>query len=75
MSELYHLKRLPEDQIKAASKVLARAFQDDPVFVYSFPDPIERKIKSVTHCEWMILLGILSGELYTTSSEIEAVAV
>ncbi|NVM36584.1 MAG: GNAT family N-acetyltransferase [Candidatus Lokiarchaeota archaeon] len=75
MSELYHLKQLQEDQIEAASKVVGRAFQDDPLFVYCFPDPIERKIKSVTHCECMILLGILSGEVYTTSSEIEGVAV
>ena len=51
MSEPYHLKRLQEDQIEAASRVAARAFQDDPLFVYYYPDPIERKIKSVTRCE------------------------
>ena len=75
MSELYHLKRLQEDQIEAASRVAARAFQDDPLFVYYYPDPIERKIKSVTRCENLILLGILSGEVYTTSSDIQSVAV
>lgn len=75
MSELYHLKRLQEDQIEAASRVAARAFQDNPLFVYYYPDPIERKIKSVTRCENLILLGILSGEVYTTSSDIQSVAV
>jgi len=74
-SELGHPKKLPEDQIEAASKVLGRAFQDDPLFVYCFPDPIERKIKSAIHCEFLILLGILSGEVYITSSNIEGVAV
>jgi ribosomal protein S18 acetylase RimI-like enzyme len=75
MSELYHLERLREDQVEAASKVLARAFQDDPLFVYCFPDPIKREIKTATHCKWLILLGILSGEVYTTSNEIEGVAI
>jgi len=75
MSELYHLKRLREDQIEETSRVLGRAFQDDPLFVYCYPDPIERKNKSVTHFEWLILLGILSGEVYITSSDIESVAV
>lgn len=75
MNELYHLKRLQEDQIEEASRVATRAFQDDPLFVYYYPDPIERKIKSVTRCENLILMGILSGEVYTISSNIEGVAV
>ena len=75
MRILNHLKRLQNDQIEAASRVAARAFQNDPLLVYCFPDPIERKIKSVTHCEYLILLGILSGEVFTTSSNIEGVAV
>ncbi len=75
MSKLDHLKRLQTDQIEAASRVAARAFYDDPLFVYCFPDLNERKIKAVTHCEHMILLGILSGEVFTTSSNIEGVAV
>ncbi len=75
MSKLNHLKRLQNDQIEAASRVAARAFYDDPLFVYCFPDLNERKIKAVTHCEYMILLGILSGEVFITSSNIEGVAV
>jgi len=75
MSKLNHLKRLQNDQIGAASRVAARAFQNDPLFVYCFPDLDERKIKAVIHCEYMILLGILSGEVFTTSSNIEGVAV
>ncbi|MGB5909673.1 MAG: GNAT family N-acetyltransferase [Promethearchaeia archaeon] len=75
MNKLDHLKLLSEDQIEAASKVLGRAFQDDPLFVYCFPDPIERKIKIAIHGEFLILLGILSGEVYITSSNIEGVAI
>lgn len=75
MSELHHLKRLREDQIEEASRLLGRAFQDDPLFVHCCPDPTERKIKSFIHCEWLILLGILSGEVYTASSDIEGVAI
>ena len=75
MSILSHLKRLQKDQIEAASRVAARAFQNDPLSVYYYPDPIERKIKTVTKCEYLILLGIISGEVYITSSDIQGIAV
>ena len=75
MSILSRLKRLQNHQIEAASRVAARACQNDPLSVYYYPDPIERKIKTVTMCEYLILLGILSGEVYTTSSDIQGVAV
>ena len=75
MSILSHLKRLQNDQIEAASRVAARAFQDDPLSVYYYPDPIERKKKTVIRCEYMILLGILSGEVYTTSNDIEGISI
>ena len=75
MSELYHLKRLPEHLIEAASRVAARAMQDDPIFVNYYPDPIERDIKNFIRCKNMILVGILSGIVYITSSNIEGVAV
>ena len=75
MTKLNHLKHLPEDQVEAASRVAARAMLDDPLFVKYYPDPIERDIKNVIRCKNMILLGILSGEVYITSSNIEGVAV
>ncbi|MFX1495097.1 MAG: GNAT family N-acetyltransferase [Promethearchaeota archaeon] len=75
MNQLDHLKLISEDQIEAASKVLGRAFQDDPLFVYCFPDPVERKNKIALHGEFLILVGILSGEVYITSSNIEGVAI
>ncbi|MHA1986599.1 MAG: GNAT family N-acetyltransferase [Promethearchaeota archaeon] len=75
MSVFSHFKRLQNDQIEVASRVAARAFQDDPLFIYYYPDPIERKIKTVTNCRYLILLGILSGEVYTTSRDIQGVAI
>jgi len=75
MSELFQIQQLREDQVEAASKVLARAFQDDPLFIYCFPDPKERKIKNVTFCEFLILNGILYGDVYITSTDIEGVSV
>jgi ribosomal protein S18 acetylase RimI-like enzyme len=70
-----HFERLQNDQIEAASRVAARALQNDPLSAYYYPDPIERKIKTVIKIEYLILLGILSGEVYTTSSDIQVVAV
>ena len=75
INQLNHLKLISEDQIEAASKILGRAFQDDPLFVYCFPDPVERKNKIAIHGEFLILVGILSGEVYITSSNIEGVAI
>ncbi|MFX0002797.1 MAG: GNAT family N-acetyltransferase [Candidatus Hodarchaeota archaeon] len=74
MSELHQVQRLREDQVEIASKVLAQAFQDDPLFVYLYPDPIKRKIGSVIHCEFLILTGILYMEGYITSNDIEGIA-
>ena len=70
-----HFERLQNDQIEVASRVAARALQNDPLSAYYYPDPIERKIKTVIKIEYLILLGILSGEVYTTSSDIQVVAV
>lgn len=66
-------KRLQVDQIEKASRVAARAFQEDPIFVYYFPE--DKKNNVVTHCKYLILLGMLSGEVYVTSNNIEGVAV
>ena len=53
----------------------AITLQDDPLFLNCFPDPISRKSKSALHCEFMILIGIVSGEVYITSDNIEGVVI
>jgi ribosomal protein S18 acetylase RimI-like enzyme len=75
MSELHQVQKLHEEQIEEASRVLGRAFQDDPLFAYCIPDPTERKKKCAIHCKWLILLGFLTGEVYSSSNDIEAVAI
>lgn len=75
MNELITLKNLSEEEIETTSKVLARAFQNDPLFAYCFPDPKTSNSKNVIHCEFMILIGMVSGEVYITSNNIEGVAV
>ncbi|MFX0006021.1 MAG: GNAT family N-acetyltransferase [Promethearchaeota archaeon] len=75
MSELPQVQKLHEEQIEEASRVLGRAFQDDPLFAYCIPDPTERKKKCAIHCKWLILLGFLTGEVYSSSNDIEGVAI
>jgi ribosomal protein S18 acetylase RimI-like enzyme len=75
MNQLAHPKQLSIDQINEASKTLASAFQDDPLFAHCFQDPETRDIKNTIHCEFMILLGMASGEVYISSNKIEGVAV
>ena len=53
MGILSHLRHLQNDQIEAVSRVAARAFQEDPLFKYYYPNIIERKIKAVTKCEML----------------------
>ena len=40
-----NLIHLDKAQIKPAAEMLARAFQDDPLYTYFFPTTIERKNK------------------------------
>ena len=41
-NNLIHIDKV---QIKLAAEMLARAFQDDPLYTYFFPTTIERKNK------------------------------
>jgi len=75
MGILSYLRHLQSDQIEAVSRVAARAFQEDPLFKYYYPDSTERKSKAITKCKHLILLGIMSGEVHITSSNFEGVAV
>ena len=75
MSILNRLKHLQNDQIEAASRVAFYALQNDPLSFYYYRHPIERKIKTLIRYEYTILLGILSGEVYTIPSNIKGVAI
>ena len=58
--------RLAPDNLKAASAALARAFEDDPLQRYVFPDPVERAELSPAHFELVLKYGLLFGEVFAT---------
>ena len=62
-------------QIAAAGETFARAFHDDPLMVYTVPDPAERRRLLPDVYARMIRFGTLAGEVHTTAGAIEGVAV
>jgi GNAT superfamily N-acetyltransferase len=66
--------RLTESQIPAAGATLAHAFHDDPLMVYTIPDPAERVRLLPDVYARMIRFGFLAGEVYVTAGELEGVA-
>lgn len=60
---------LREEHLSAAAAALARAFQDDPLQAYVFPDPAERTARSPAHFEPLLRYGLLFGEVLTTEGE------
>ena len=75
MSKLHDLYRLSEDQVDAASKVCARAFQDYPQMSYYFPNPSERENQLPIFLKHAVRYGLLYGEVYISSPNLEGVAV
>ena len=74
-TEIDNLIRLQKDQIKPASEMLARAFDDDPFFRRLVPDPEKRQAKAAHLFAFTLKLGIRYGEAYTTSPNLEGIAV
>jgi GNAT superfamily N-acetyltransferase len=57
---------LEETQIVAAGRTLARAFHDDPLQMYVFPDPEERAQRSPAQFSALVCQGSLFGEVFAT---------
>lgn len=66
---------LAVDRIESASAVLARAFQNDPLQSYVFPDPAERARLSPAHFAPLLRFGHMYGEVLTTPGVIHGAAV
>ena len=66
---------LTESQIEPAAGTLARAFHDYPVFTYVFPDASERDNELPLLLQSFVRYGVLNGEVYATSRNLEGVAV
>jgi ribosomal protein S18 acetylase RimI-like enzyme len=60
--------RLDDARLGDASDLLARAFQDDPAWVWLFPDP-ERRARILP---WLFRIGfdVTAADVYTTAGEL-----
>lgn len=67
--------RLREEQIDAASAVLARAFFDDPMTVYVEPDDARRRQILPGFFSTGVILGHRHGEAYATVGTLDAAVV
>ena len=70
-----NLVRLDKSQVKSAANVLARAFQDDPIFAYVFPNASERMDRLPHILRMFVHHGVLYGEVYATSPNLEGITV
>ena len=60
---------LREENLSAAAESLARAFHDDPLQAYVFPDAAERAARSPAHFAPLLRYGMLFGEVLTTQDK------
>ena len=69
------LYRIQRRDLRKASLVLGKAFYDDPHFVQIMPDPAYREDRIFLLFRSFLSFGILYGEAYAPTSEIEGVSV
>lgn len=69
------IERLREDDLSRASEALARAFQNDPLQTYVFPDPVERAARSPAHFLPILRYGLQFGEVWTSGGGANGAAV
>lgn len=72
--ELSGLVRLREKDVPAAAAVLGRAFHNNPLEVFLFPDEAVRKRVTPYFFETVLRYGVMFGEVYAPSEKPEAVA-
>ena len=61
--------RLAEADLPAAAAAFTRAFYNDPLQVYTLPDPVEREERSPALFSAALRYGLLFGEVLTTPGE------
>ncbi|MFX0004502.1 MAG: hypothetical protein ACFE9C_13920 [Candidatus Hodarchaeota archaeon] len=71
MDDLFRLKR---NQVDMAVKVLARAFENDPILMNYFPDSTNRLEQNFHLMKYCIRYCMRFGEVYTTSPKLEGIA-
>jgi ribosomal protein S18 acetylase RimI-like enzyme len=69
------LCQLQANYVEPAAIMLSRAFFDDPLFIYFFPNASERMGKSKVFFQMLLRYVVHHGESYATSPRIEGVAI
>ena len=72
---LGELISLEKAHIKPASHMLARAFRDDPIDDYAYPDAAEKARKLPHMYEFLLRYYLRYAQTYATSSRLEGIAV
>ncbi|MFX1236680.1 MAG: GNAT family N-acetyltransferase [Promethearchaeota archaeon] len=72
LDKVVHLRK---DQINAAAETLARSFYNYPLLVHVFSDESDREQKLNHLFRFIIRYGLRYGEVYTTSENLEGIAV
>lgn len=62
------IRILKQENIDLAAASLAKAFMNDPLQTYTFPDEQERRGKSPAHFKAILEFGLKFGEVYTSSN-------
>jgi len=72
--DLNGLLRLTQDRIRPAAEMAARAFHDNPLSVYFAPDDSKRLKNQIATFGGLLRRGLLYGEVYATSRNMEGLA-
>ena len=73
--ELGNIIRLSKADIKPTSQMLARAFYDNPLNLYAYPDITEKDARLPYAYEFVMCYGLRYGQVHVTSQQLEGVAV
>lgn len=73
-SDLEHLVRVKKKHMQKAIQTFSRSFNTDPLTMYMFPDEKERQRFMQHYFQFRVKYGIIYGEVYATSEDIEGIA-
>ncbi len=74
LTNLHNAVLLKKEQISNATAVLARAFHNDPVNCYVFPDEKDRKVRNPSVFTAFIRYVLRVGEVWTTEAQLKGVS-
>ncbi|MFX1575221.1 MAG: GNAT family N-acetyltransferase [Promethearchaeota archaeon] len=66
--------RLNKQQVEPAAKMLAKAFENDPLHIAYFPDSTERVMQNYHLMKFSLRYCMVLGEVYITSPKLEGIA-